>query len=70
MKRREFRPGLKYVFTTKKFKRAAKRDGFYHDSKRSGWFKDCNGLEVNVIDSFNGEVRGYPAEPDWCKVVK
>lgn len=70
MKRREFRQGLKYVFTTKRFKRAAKRAGFYHDSKRSGWFKDCNGLEVYVIDSLNGEVRGYFVEPDWCKVIK
>ncbi|WP_075809902.1 hypothetical protein [Clostridium perfringens] len=69
MKRREFRQGLKYVFTTKRFKREAKKRGFYLDSDR-GWFKDCNGLEVNVIDSFNGEVRGYCVEPDWCKVVR
>ncbi|XZM32286.1 hypothetical protein ACSXAY_10165 [Clostridium perfringens] len=48
MKRREFRPGLKYVFTTKKFKREAKKRGFYLDSDR-GWFKDCNGLELMLL---------------------
>lgn len=69
MKIRKFRPGLKYVFTTKRFKRDAKRRGFYLDSER-GWFKDCNGMEVNVINSFDGEVRGYVVEPDWCKVIE
>lgn len=69
MKIRKFRPGLKYVFTTKRFKREANRIGLSLDNKRS-WFKECNGIEVNVINSFNGKVRGYDVSPKWCKVVK
>ena len=69
MKIRKFRPGLKYVFTTKRFKRDVNRIGLSLDNKRS-WFKDCNGIEVNVIDSFNGKVGDYDVSPVWCKVVK
>ena len=69
MKIREFRPGLKYVFTTKRFKRDANRIGL-HCYSRLSWFKDCNGREVDVIDSFTGKVGDYDVSPVWCKVVE
>ncbi|MDZ4992615.1 hypothetical protein GNF80_06445 [Clostridium perfringens] len=69
MKRREFRPGLKYVFTTKRFKKDAKRLGLCCPSRLS-WFKDCNGREVYVINSLKGKVGDYDVHPEWCKVVK
>lgn len=69
MSTRKFRPGLKYVFTTKKFKKDAERNCFSYHYNLS-WIKKCNGKEVNVLGSFCGKVGDCEVQPDWCKVVK
>ncbi len=65
---RKFRPGLKYVFTTKNFKRACKKIGLPY--RQLNWYKLCNGMEVNVINSSRGMVGVCSVAPEWCKVVK
>ncbi|MDU3334588.1 hypothetical protein [Clostridium perfringens] len=65
---REFRPGLKYVFSTKKSKKDGKKKGYLQ--KTTDWYKKCNGREVNVTSPLDGMVGIFSVHPSWCKVVK
>ncbi|EOU1988677.1 hypothetical protein C4D27_07900 [Clostridium perfringens] len=61
---RKFRQGLKYVFTTKNFKKDCK------NYRQLNWYKLCNGREVNVTSPLDGMVGIFSVHPSWCKVVK
>ncbi|RHN23796.1 hypothetical protein DWZ20_13235 [Clostridium perfringens] len=64
---RKFRLGLKYVFTTKRFKQSVKKTGCF---PKTDWYKKCNGREVNVTSQLDGKVGMFSVHPNWCKVVK
>jgi hypothetical protein len=59
-------PGLKYVFTKKKFiKGLGKKE--YRDSKH--WVDSINGNEVEAMGSDDGKIAEYFISSNWCKCI-
>jgi hypothetical protein len=65
-KTREFRPGLIYVFTKKKFLQDMGQ-GRYKGNKC--WVDKCNGQIVEVENATFGTARGSDVHIDWCKCI-
>ena len=63
MKRR-FQPGLKYVFTYKKYKKFIREHGL----KPTTGFKKLNGRVVGTNVSI-GIIDTFLISPNWCKCI-
>lgn len=65
-KTREFRPGLIYVFTKKKF---IKDMGKSKYKTNKCWVDKCNGQIVEVVNVKFGTAIGTDVHIDWCKCI-
>jgi hypothetical protein len=63
---KRFMPGLKYVFTKKKYIKDSTKKGY---KGSMDWVNEVNGNEVTNKDSFSGEVGLYWVSPEWCKCI-
>ena len=57
---KEFRLGLKYVFTMKKYVKTG-------ENKHCLWAKEANGREVDIDTRMT--TNGYSVVPEWCKCI-
>lgn len=64
---KEFRPGLAYVFSSKKYRKWSKK--VYKGCKLSNWHKSINGRKIGIISSYSGIVNSYEVSPEWCKCI-
>jgi len=61
---KDFKPGLRYVFTSKKYEKTCRRMGHEINS----WAKDINGREVKM-QLGDAWVGVYSVLPVWCKCI-
>lgn len=72
-----FRPGLKYVFTKKKFINSSRcnKTEYQTDMLIKQWVDLLNGCEVEVVHKGEGEIFmrklqfPYFVVPKWCKCI-
>lgn len=57
---KNFKPGLVYVFTMKKYV----KDG---RDKHSVWAKEANGRKVDIKSALTE--NGFTVFPEWCKCI-
>lgn len=62
---RRFQPGLKYVFTKKKF--VGQVDDMGDITKM--WVNRLNGRQVYVLSDYEGCIGDYRVLPEWCKCI-
>ncbi|HSQ89791.1 hypothetical protein [Romboutsia sp.] len=67
-KEREFQSNKRYVFTTKRYKKA-ERDYKFH----AVWVDICNGQEVIIKGKYDGRIKvngdTFFVSPNWCKCI-
>ena len=63
---KQFRPGLVYVFSTKKYKNDCRKD---KDTSQYRWPKLINGRIVNIKSDTLAFYKGLYIEPQWCKCI-
>lgn len=65
-KTREFRPGLIYVFTKKKYLQCSGKADY---KKNKCWIDAINGQEVNIESLTYGSANGFGVHVIWCKCI-
>lgn len=71
---KQFVKGNVYVFTKEKYLQEKNKNKSSSKSEikgyLKGWVNSVNGNEVEILDSFNGDVRGMSVDVEWCKCIK